>query len=131
MKRDAIDFARIPVRHEQIHIRLEDWSKWVRVWYQPWQQSPIFRQYRSHAWQWERPELKAQLNQLECHETERAVSFLPDKHRTAIRWAYVYDHVPVNAVRRELAVTREDLAALIDNGRDMLKNRLKEKLRDS
>ena len=130
MKRDEIDFSYIAPRHEQVHIRLEEWSNWVRVWYQPWQQQRMFRGYRSHSWQLERPIPKAQINTIRAHETEKAVSFLPEKNRTVVRWAYVYSHVPVNAVRREVAATREGVAELLAGGLDMLNNRLRETLVD-
>jgi len=130
MKREHTEFSYVPARHDAINIRLEQWAQWVRVSV-PRSVHPMFRQYRSHAWQWHMPEVRAQLNTLECHETERAVCKLPDKHRTALRWAYVWPWVPVQAVRRELAVTKADLATLISNGRDMLVNRLREKMLDS
>lgn len=127
MKRDL---SHLPARHDAINLRLEDWATWVRVFPQAWKPSPIWRQYRSHAWQWERPEPKPALDTIKCAETERAVSKLPEKHRTAIRWAYIWYYVPVNAVRRELGVTQDGLAGLIDDGRDMLINRLKERMRE-
>ena len=88
----------------------------------------MFRQYRSHAWQWERPEIKAQINTIEASETERAVSTLPEQHRTVIRWLYVWPWVPVNAVQRSLGLTRAELAAVADKGRDMVIDRLRQSL---
>lgn len=131
MKRDQIDFSRVPARHDEINRRLEDWAQWVRYHPQAWKTPSIWSNYRSHAWQWEMPVLRVQLNTLECHEIERAVCLLPDKHRSALRWAYVWPYIPDRAVRRELAVTRDALAQLISDGRDMLKNRLREKLRNA
>ena len=55
---------------------------------------------------------------------------MPEKNRTVVRWAYVYSHVPVNAVRREVAATREGVAELLAGGLDMLNNRLRETLVD-
>ena len=130
MKREAVNFSRIPARHDAINKRLEDWAKWVRYHPQAWKTPAIWSNYRSHAWQWEMPEVRIQLNTIECHETERAVCFLPTKNRTAIRWAYVWPYIPDNAVRRELAVTRIGLEDLVNAGRDMLKNRLREKMLD-
>ena len=92
----------------------------------------MFRGYRSHAWQWETPEIRIELNTLECAEVEKIVSYqLPERNRDALRWAYVYCHIPVNAIRRELAVTREGLHELICNGRTMLANRLKMRLHNT
>jgi hypothetical protein len=71
------------------------------------------------------PILQSQGLPMDHLEIERAVSILPDKHRTAIRWAYAYPWVPVNRVRRELGLTRDALNQLLNDGRDMLVNRLK------
>jgi hypothetical protein len=125
MKRDAVDLSRVPERHTEVNQRLEDWARWVRSSNNPYPTQPMFRQYRSHAWQWHMPEIVVALNTLECLETEREVAKLPAKHRDAVRWAYVWYFVPVNVVRRELAVTRDGLQSLIQDGRDMLKNRMK------
>jgi len=123
-------FDYVPERQYAIDTRLSHWARWVRDNPQAWRTSPMFRQYRSHAWQWERPEPQIQINTLDAHETERAVRTLPDKHRLAIRWAYVYSYIPPNAIRRELDVTRDGLLQLIVDGRDMLKNRLLQKLKE-
>ena len=88
----------------------------------------MFRQYRSHAWQWHRPEIVIKVNPLAAHEIERAVSMLPENHRTAIRWAYVFSRVHPGAVQRALGVTKDALMQLIDDSRDMLKNRLQKTL---
>lgn len=124
----VVDFSHVPTRQDAIHLRLEHWAMWVRVRPQPWKVQPMFKQYRSHAWQWERPEIQVQLNTLEATETERAVSWLPEPHRTVVRWAYVFPHIPVNAVRSQLGLTREMLARVLVDGRDMMRNRLSEKL---
>lgn len=127
MKRDC-DFAFVHARHDTINRRLEHWAIWVRVRPQAWKAQPMFRQYRSHAWQWHVPEIKIDINTLEAHEIEKAVSFLPDKHRTALRWCYVFCQIPAGLMQRNLAVSQEGLAKLVTDGRDMLKNRLQEKL---
>lgn len=128
MKRDFCDFSRIPARHDAINVRLEHWARWVAVRPQPWKTQPMFRQYRSHAWQWHMPEIKFELNTIECHEVERAVAFLPDKHRSAVRWFYVYRHDP-GAMARHLAVSTAALLKLVEDARDMLKNRLCERIK--
>lgn len=130
MKQDA-DFSRIPARHDAINIRLEHWAAWVTVRPQAWKTQPMFRQYRSHAWQWERPELKAQINTIEASETERVVSMLPDKHRAILRWLYVWPWVPVNAIRRDLGLTRAELSQMATQARDMVINRLKQRIRET
>ena len=84
----------------------------------------MFRQYRSHAWQWHTPELKTPVNTLEACEVEKIVSQLPSANRTALRWCYVFPWTPINAVRRELAVTRDGLAELVRDGRSMVQRAL-------
>ena len=127
MKQTA-DFSRIPARHDAINLRLEHWGQWVSVRPQAWKVQPMFRQYRSHAWQWHMPEIKAQINTIEASETERVVSMLPEQHRTVIRWLYVWPWVPVNAVRRDLGLTRVELASMAVDARDMVIDRLRQSL---
>lgn len=123
-----VDFSRIPTRHDAINLRLEQWAKWVSVRPQAWKVQPMFRQYRSHSWQWHSPEIKTELNTLECVEIEKMVSQLPDKHRTAIRWAYVFPWIAPSVIRRELALTKEGLEQLLTDARDMLVNRMRNPL---
>ena len=110
-----VDFSRIPTRHDAINLRLEHWAKWVSVHPQPWKVQPMFRQYRSHSWQWHAPELKM-------------VAQLPDKHRAAIRWAYVFPWIAPSVIRRELALTKEGLEQMLTDARDMLVNRMRNHL---
>lgn len=122
-----IDLHRIPARHDSINIRLEQWARWVSVRPQPWRMQPMFRLYKPPP-QWEPRELKVEINTLEAHETEKMVSQLPDKHRAAIRYAYVYSYIHPGAIKRKLAVNDDGLQLLINNARDMLKNRLQQSL---
>lgn len=124
-----IDFSHIPARHDAINLRLEHWALWVRVKPQAWKMQAMWRQYRAPR-QYEVTEVKIELNTLECHEIERAVSILPEKIRTAIRWSYVYPGIHPNMVRRHLGVTTEALCQMLDDGRCMLINRLRETMRD-
>ncbi len=129
MKKHA-DLSSIPARHDAVNLRLEQWAQWVSSRPQVWKTQPMFRQYRSHAWQWERPEIKAQINSIEASEIERVVSMLPDKHRAVLRWLYVWPWVPVNAIRRQLGLTMADLSQMAPDARDMVINRLKQQLRE-
>lgn len=123
MKRDEhVDFFLVDDRHLAIHERLESWARWVRVRPVGWQVAPMFRQYRSKAFQWHTPEVRAQTNIPEAVEMEKAVSLLPEKHREAIRFCYVFTGSPV-AVARRLGVSKQGLLDLIRSGRTMLINR--------
>lgn len=123
-----VDFSRIPTRHDAINLRLEQWARWVSVRPQAWKVQPMFRQYRSHSWQWHAPEIKVELNTIECCETEKLVSQLPEKHRAAIRWAYVFPWIAPSVIRRELALTKEGLEQMLTDARDMLVNRMRNHL---
>ena len=124
----SIDLNHVHPRHDAIDRRLNEWSRWVRVKPMGWTTAPMFRLYRAPK-QWESDlDIRIEINTLDAAEIERAVSFLPDKHRTAIRWAYVHSHIPVGKVQRELGATREALAGLIHDARTMLVNRLRERL---
>lgn len=126
------DLSHIPARHDAINQRLEEWARWVTVRPQAWACQPMFRFVKSNARQWETdPHIHVEINTLAAHEIERCVSFLPPVHRSAIRWAYVFSFIPMGKVRRELGVTVDGLGSLIDDARDMLKNRLKDKLLDT
>ena len=124
----SIDLNHVHPKHDAINLRLEEWARYVRVKHAVWCCQPMFRLYRAPK-QWESDlDIRIEINTLDAAEIERAVSFLPDKHRTAIRWCYVHSHVPVGKVQRELGATREALAGLIHDGRTMLVNRLRERL---
>ena len=126
----SIDLNHVHPRHDAINLRLEEWARYCRVKPAVWCCQPMFRLYRAPK-QWESDlQIRIEINTLAAHEIERAVSFLPDKHRTAIRWAYVFSHIHDARIRAELGVTQEGLARLIHDGRDMLVNRLKQKMVD-
>mgnify|MGYP000039881552 CR=1 FL=1 len=124
-----IDLHHIPARHDTINLRLEQWARWVAVRPQPWKMQPMFRLYKAPP-QWEPRELKVEINTIEAHEIEKMVSQLPDKHRSAIRWAYVYSYIHPGPIQRKLGVTIPELETLINNARDMLKNRLQQRMKD-
>lgn len=124
MKRDHIDFFLVADHHIAIHERLESWARWVRVRPVGWQVAPMFRQARSNSFQWHAPEAKAVVNIPEALEVEKAVSLLPEKHREAIRWCYVFPSRPGKVAQR-LAVSNEGLMNLLNTARSMLRNQLR------
>ncbi|MBK5203911.1 MAG: hypothetical protein JJD98_00430 [Polaromonas sp.] len=124
-----IDLNHIPERHEAINLRLEEWARWVKVRPQAWAMQPMFRFARSNSRQWETdPHIHIEINTLAAHEIEKAVSSLPPKHRTALRWSYVFSFVPVGKMQRELGLTREAIRQMLDDARDMLRNQLRQKI---
>lgn len=129
--KQTLDLSHIPTRHDQIDLRLQAWARWVRVTPQRWGTQPMFRWARSNARQWEiDPHIHQALNTLECHEIERAVSYLPEPHRAAIRLVYVHSGLHFSAMLRKLKVQPEALVQLVNDGRDMLKNRLQLKMKE-
>lgn len=122
-REDFVDYFIVDPAHIAIHEALENWARWVRVRPQGWQVSPMFRLYRSHAWQWHAPEVRAPVNMPDAVAVEKAVSGLPEKHRTAIRWCYVLQGHP-SRMSRHLGVSKQGLADLISTARTMLKNRM-------
>lgn len=119
---DVVDYFQVQDGHLSIHTRLEQWARWVRVRPHGWQMQPMFRQYRSKAFQWHTPEPRPATNIPEAVEMEKAVSQLPEKHREAIRWVYVACDGPI-AMARRLGVSKQGLLDLIHAGRTMLTNR--------
>lgn len=123
MKRDRLlDF--FVVEHHQlgIHLKLENWSRWVSIKRDSGKQHPMWAKSQSGARQWHEPELREPTDLLGGQAMEKAVAMLPVKHRDAIRWNYVWRGGPLHMARR-LGVSREGLIDLVRQGRQMLVNR--------
>lgn len=114
-----MDFSYVRVEHLAIHDRLINWAKWVKPGRGGGAVHPMFRQYR-HGY--EEPAATS-LNSIDGHAVEKLVVALPEKHRTAIQWAYVFPFIPVHRVRKHLGLTEAALIDLVHAGRTMLKNR--------
>ena len=121
-REEAIDYFAVRDDHLAIHERLNAWARWVRVRPHGWQVQPMFRQYRSKAFQWHTPEVKVAVNIPEAMEMEKAVSLLPTKNREAIRWCYVAADSP-GRMARELGVSKAALMDLIHQARTLLIDR--------
>ena len=120
---ETVDYNHVPDHHKAIHERLENWRRWVIVRPHGWQTAPMFRMYQSKARQWEAPVIQNPVDTLDAALMEKAVYALPVKHREAVRWWYVYRRDPV-AMARNLGVSKQGLADLVDVGRTMLQNKL-------
>lgn len=121
-----IDLAHIPDRQQEIDRRLTEWARWARVHPRMMPSQPMFRYAKSNSRQWEvDPPIHIEIDAIAAHEIEKAVSALPDKHRTSLRWCYVFPYVPVHIVRRELGLTKDALCQIVEDSRDMLRNVLK------
>lgn len=125
MKRDEIDFFAVESHQLDIHDDLLNWAAWVNPRPTGWKTQPMFRHYRSHAWQWHEPEIKRAIDAIAGQYMEKAVGHLPPKNRDAVRWCYVFCGSPV-PIARELGVSKQGLFDLIRNGRQMLINTRKQ-----
>jgi len=119
-----IDLHHVPASQTEIDARLENWGRYVTPSRQSWMMMPMWRGARTPK-QWEEDaHIPVPIDTLDGHAIEKAVSALPDKHRTVIRWAYVYAYVPENKIRRECGLTRDALANMLIDARTMLINRV-------
>ena len=120
---ETVDYNHIKPEHEAIHALLVNWERWVRVRPHGWQTHPMWRSALTSK-QWEAsPHISTPVNTLDAVLVAKAVYALPEKHREAVRWWYVYRRDPV-AMARNLGVSKQGLADLVDVGRTMLQNRL-------
>jgi len=121
VKRENCDLFVVLPHHMTIHDRLGNWARYVRDSRPGGAVAPMFRSYRSsEVWA---QEVRTPVDALDGHKMEKAVAQLPEKHRDAIRWHYVYVWIQPGKVQRHLAVTRSGLVDLIHDGRSMLTNR--------
>lgn len=123
MKVKYVDFHVVEPEHGDMHARLENWAAWVKVRGMHWM-APIWKLGKSNGRQWDTPEGRPAINTLDGMLIEKQVSALPEKHRAAIRWHYVYRHSP-NKEAKSLGVSMEALQALVRSGRVMLINRMR------
>lgn len=115
------DFHYVPEAQKAIDARLENWASYVRVKFPSWV-SPIWKLGKSNGRQWHAPEFRPACDILDGHKIEKAVAALPAIHAAVIRWAYVYrtGEIPF---RKKHGLSREGLALLLKDGRQMLINR--------
>lgn len=117
-----IDYNHVPERQSAIHDRLVNWARWCSGGGGGASVLPMFRGYRDNYF--ELPgAAQSPINAPEAVEVQKTMAHLPEKHRTAVQWCYVYRNNPVRMCQR-LGVSRQGLLDLVDEGRDMVKNRL-------
>ena len=120
---ETVDYNHIKPEHEAIHARLVNWERWVLARPHGWFTHPMWRNSRTSR-QWEvSPYIGVPVNTIDAALMEKAVYALPEKHREAVRWWYVYRRDPV-AMARALGVSKQGLADLVEAGRTMLQNKL-------
>ena len=116
------DFHAIRYEHLAVHDSLLNWARCVRVSAASGKPAPMFRHYRASE-VWIADEVRIPTDTEAGWKMERAVFSLPERHRGAIRWHYVFPHRPPAKVAHKLAVTQTVLHQLVHDGRSMLKNR--------
>jgi hypothetical protein len=114
------DFSHVEFRHERIHERLINWAKWVRPGFGA-MTHPMWRGFKSSD-VFSGVESAIPIDELDAHTVEKGVSALPEKHRFAVRWCYVFRTQPFKAARL-VGESQQGLADLIVAGRVMLINR--------
>lgn len=119
MKRD-VDFAHVPSHQHEVDERLINWARWCRPNHRA-SVLPMFRLYKPYLY----PERGASspIDSKEAVEVQKCMAYLPEKHRYAVGWCYVIRSNPARAAR-DLGVSTQGLMDLINQGRDMVKNRL-------
>lgn len=121
----SIDFDYVPERQTDIHSRLENWGRWVKVKPQAWSQQPMFRMYRSKSWQWETPESRPVIQSLDAQEIEKTISHMSlnvdSDMAHVLRWAYVFPYIDPRKVGRNMGRTQDAMFDLLLNARDVVK----------
>ena len=110
MKTKTVDFHHVDPNQKDMDAKLINWASWVRPRAPNWV-SPMFRQSQSNSRQWHTPEIRQTCDVIGAQAMEKAVFYLPESHRTAIRWHYVFPVSPAK-VCRALGVSMDGLAEL-------------------
>lgn len=121
--KNYIDYNFVAPEHSAIHERLHNWARWCQANQSGWATHPMWRHLVEKERR-ENPVASIPVDTLDGHRIEKEVFFLPEKHRHAVRWSYVFANNPA-AVCKQIAVSKERLAELVREGRTMLNNRLK------
>jgi DNA-directed RNA polymerase specialized sigma24 family protein len=120
--RNYVDYTQVLPEHDAIHERLRNWARWCKAGNAGWAMHPMWRHLEEKERR-ENPVVAIPVDTLDGHLMEKAVFQLPEKHRHAIRWSYVFNHNPLGACK-QIAVSKERLAELVRESRSMLNNRL-------
>lgn len=122
--REKPDYSHVPPSQWKMHDRLENWARWARG--RPGQDcTPMFRLHRTDSWQdREYGALTVvPVDKDDAVKIAKAVAALPDKHRRAVQWQYLQNARSATAKARELGLSHQGLADMVQAGRQMLINR--------
>ena len=123
-----IDYNHVPVEQHEIHERLLNWVRWIKSGTGGWACHPMWKPCVAK----EQEDLRRRYGEIpqepinvdDAIFIERAVAGLPDKHRKSVRWCYVFQRNPLAACKT-IAVSKDELARLVHDGRQMLINRVR------
>ena len=118
-----IDHNYIEPHHSAIHDRLSNWARYVSVRQIAWPIQPMFRAAKTPKTLDVDAHVRIDVNTLDGHAIERAISALPALNRDALRWWYVR-RWSVMRQRKMQGLTDEGLQRAVRDGRQMLINRL-------
>lgn len=116
----AIDWHRVPEYQWPMHARLQNWARYVRV-HRVGARAPMWRYTLSSQRMWHMPAPIPEVDVSDGAALEHAVRELPEGHRDALRWHYVYQGPPARIVR-SLGVSYETLSFLVVDARRLLMN---------
>lgn len=121
-----IDYNHVPEEQQSIHELLVNWARWIKSGSGGWACHPMWKPCvakEQEALRHKRgEEPKEPIHVDDAIRIERAVAALPDKHRKSVRWCYVFQRNPLAACKA-IAVSKDELARLVKDGRQMLINR--------
>ncbi len=118
-----VDFNLVHEHHREIDLRLTNWGRWCCSRSGGVATSPAFRLYRStEQWRGLQTGVSGSIDKIDAQRVQKAVQALPEKHRHAVNWSYVYRNAPVK-MAKGLGVSLDGLQELVHQGRQMLVNR--------
>ena len=115
-----VDFSHVPSNQTEIHDRLENWAKWCKPNHTS-SMLAMFKGYKPYLYPDRGP--SSTTNSKEAAEVQKTLAFLPEKHRHAIQWFYIFKSNPTRMCMA-LGVSKQGLFDLVTDGRTMVKNRL-------
>lgn len=114
------DYLTVPASQEAMHARLTNWARWChgsggRACLSIW------RGYRPDGGYIETTAPSA-VDTKDAAEVQKLMPQIPERHRLAVGYWYVFPGRSVHKIQRQLGCTKDGLAALVADARIMLRN---------
>lgn len=119
-----VDFHVIDPLHSEVHERLLNWARWVKV--RPelgWKMAPFWKLIKKERGR-EELAIREPCDILDAEMVEKIVRALPEPNRTAIRWWYVKADNPRKAAQA-LGLSLSGLSDIISQTRSLLSRSLR------